>query len=490
MIDLRLTEQEKKGLTDDEIELAKARKLEILMLPHLRRHINFFYAGGNLKGKAKAYREQHSKEDFERVLKNEDKSILATVCKPLCTMVAEILKENGIKAETVSCDTDLFKHTDVLIKTKSGNQYIINFLEDMEMIQTGMKTPDFASRPYYDRRYKKFEGSVTTDGKSLESIEFISEDRLDAIDSNLHYKQLGMYMNSVIEQIKAEFADYRKVMAENEWLDKLFEIRSTGTELSEEEMESRKNKIFDNYAKLTDDEVLESKLDWIFNYFNDRMDIHGYTDFVMYYSRLLLKEVLSKEEYSKITRYDGFVYLDELPPESRLLPVLDIENPEEANKSRFSIVKCNDKYYMFSTKPNSYIKIDESELEKMKEYIKISESTKPSDLMLFLCDKGNALPLVFHPLGSKLLNERAALIDSNLTEEQRRQAVIELSRHIQTMDEPITCISIPYPDGTKKLIYINENDEFVVQEGKKRTIFHYNEKNDTFEQEFIEIERE
>ena len=52
MINLRLNNEESKNLSEEEIEIAMARKLEILILPYLRRNINFFYAGGDLKGKA------------------------------------------------------------------------------------------------------------------------------------------------------------------------------------------------------------------------------------------------------------------------------------------------------------------------------------------------------------------------------------------------------------------------------------------------------
>ena len=61
MIKLDLNEKEKRNLTKEEIEIAKARKLEILILPILRRNMNFFYTGGNLKGKAAAYRKPTSK---------------------------------------------------------------------------------------------------------------------------------------------------------------------------------------------------------------------------------------------------------------------------------------------------------------------------------------------------------------------------------------------------------------------------------------------
>lgn len=105
-------------------------------------------------------------------------------------MVAKILNENGINAQTVSCDTDMFRHTDVLLTTKTGKQIIINYLEDIENIQAGMKTPDFASHSYYERRYKKFEGGLTTDGKDISNITFLSENQMNKIDTNLGYKKI------------------------------------------------------------------------------------------------------------------------------------------------------------------------------------------------------------------------------------------------------------------------------------------------------------
>ena len=110
--------------------------------------------------------------------------------------------------------------------------------------------------------------------------------------------------------------------------------------------------------------------------------------------------------------------------------------------------------------------------------------------MLYLCDRGNALPLVFHPLGSKILNERADLIDNNLTDEQRKKAVEELSKKIQTTDEPITSILIPYPNGEQKYIYIDSNDEFVVRSKGKETIYHYDEENDNYREEVLNLDKE
>lgn len=483
MIDLKLSKEEMQGLTEEQIEIAKARKLEILVLPILKRNLRFFYAGGDLQGKAKAYRQPMDRELLEKTMKKGDSSI-ATVCKPLCDLIAQILRDNGVDADTVSCDTDMFRHTDVLIKTKSGKRYIINYLEDIENIQSGMKTPDFASKPYYERRYKKFEDRLTTDGKSLEGIDFLTEDELKRIDNNLGYTKYNMYMNDVIEQIKKEFLDFRTVMAENDWISEQAKLEKNDT-ITEGDKEKIKKEIFDKYNNMTDEQELECKLDWIFECFNDRMDVKGHADFVMYYSRLLLKEVLTEEEYRKITRYDCFVKPNNIPERSKIEEILDIDNSDNKQKSRFCLLEMGDKIYGFSTKPNAYVKLDKSELKEISEYANISKSEKPSDLMLYLCDRGNALPLVFHPLGAKLLNERADLIEENLNEEERRKIIEELSKQIKTTDEPITSILIPYPNGEEKYIYINKNDEFVVRTKNEETIYHYNEENDSFDEEVV-----
>ena len=252
--------------------------------------------------------------------------------------------------------------------------------------------------------------------------------------------------------------------------------------------EQTKSAIYEKYNKMTDNQELEAKMDWIFNYFNHRGDIKGHADFVMYYSRLLLKEVLTGEEYNKITRYDCFVNNKNIPQDSIIKNVLDFENPDNKDKNRFCMVALNDKAYVFSTKPNEYAKLNNEQIQELKTYANLSKSEKPSDLMLYLCDRGNALPLVFHPLGSKILNERAELIDKNLTQEERENAIKELADSIKTTDKPVTSISVPYPNGENKYIYINSNDEFVIKSNNKETIYHYNEENDSFETENIELD--
>lgn len=488
MIKVELSEKEKQGLNEEEQEIAIARKLEVEMLPLLRRNINFFYAGANIPKKAQAYNKPMNEEEIQKAISEKSKAI-SVVCKPLCEMVASILRENGLNAETVSCDTDMFRHTDVLLTTKSGRKYIINYLEDMENVQTDMRTPDFASRAYYERRYQKFEGGLTTDGKSLEGISFLDEATMGKIDENLGYKKYGMYMDEVVDQIREEFANFREVMAENEYAQASFDREKSGQVLTEEEKRKLQEEISAKYQAMSDDEVLEQKLDWIFNYFNERMGITGHTDFVMYYSRLVLAKVLSPEEYRKLTRYDCFAKASEVPEGSKLDNIFDYDNIEASNKLRFCVLECGDKAYAFSTKPNSYVKLQTSDLDEVRNYANLSKSEKPSDLLLMLCDRGNALPLVFHPLGSQMLNERAAMLDPNLSPEERRVETQKLADSIKGTDGEVTSLTIPYPDGNERYIYINPDNEFTVRDKNGTVIYHYYEDKDVFEKEKIDDKR-
>lgn len=483
MIKLDLSTKESRNLTNDELEIAKARKLEFLILPHLRRNINFFYAGANIPKKSEAYNRPIKETELSEAISGKSPS-LPVVCKPLCFMVSEILRENGINAEPVTCDTDIFRHTDVLITTSSGKKYIINYLEDMESIQTGMSTPDFASEPYYIRRYKKFEEGLTTDGKSLDGISFLTTEELEKIDENLGYKRYNMYMDTVIEQLKLEFQNFRTIMSENEYLTELQALQSQNS-VSEAQIAELKKKIESKYEKRSDEKLLEQKLDWLFNFFNERMDITGHTDFVMYYSRLLLSKVLSEEEYRRLIRYDCFAYRDKIPADSLIHDVLDFENSESDSKIRFCLLKLRDKGYVFSTKPGAYKKLTQLEIEELEKYAVLNKTQKPSDLLLMLCDKGNGLPLVFHPLGSQMLNERANMINPELSEEERQKELEKLAQSIIATDGEITSLTIPYPDGKTKYIYINSNNEFTVKTRTRETIYHYNEANDSFEKEVI-----
>ena len=118
-------------------------------------------------------------------------------------------------------------------------------------------------------------------------------------------------------------------------------------------------------------------------------------------------------------------------------------------------------------------------------YAVINKSQKPSALLIKLAFRGNGLPLVFHPLGSQMLNERAAMIDPTLSSQERADELEKLANNIIATDGEVTSLTIPYPDGKSKYIYINSNNEFAVKSGKRETIYHYDEDNDSFEKEIV-----
>ena len=89
MIKLDLSTKECYNLTKDETEIAMARKLEFLILPHLRRNINFFYAGANIPKKSEAYNQPISENELTRAVSRES-STLPVVCKPLSIMLSQI----------------------------------------------------------------------------------------------------------------------------------------------------------------------------------------------------------------------------------------------------------------------------------------------------------------------------------------------------------------------------------------------------------------
>ena len=55
-------------------------------------------------------------------------------------------------------------------------------------------------------------------------------------------------MDSVIEQTKTEFLNFKEIMAENEWLTKELEMEKLG-EISANEKLNEKNKVYEKYRK-------------------------------------------------------------------------------------------------------------------------------------------------------------------------------------------------------------------------------------------------
>jgi len=77
------------------------------------------------------------------------------------------------------------------------------------------------------------------------------------------------------------------------------------------------------------------------------------------------------------------------------------------------------------------------------------------------------------------------MIDLNLSEEQKEEELDKLVASIKATDGAVTSITIPYPDGSKRYLYITPNNEFAIRENNKTTIYHYDEENDIFNKESL-----
>lgn len=497
MINLALSTKEKRGLSEDLQELAMIRKLQLITAPYLKRNSKFFLEGANVPEKSKAYHAPISQERFEKDLK--DGKVTAAVCANLCKLSKEILEENGLNVDVISCDTDIFRHVDLLLTAKSGKQYIVNILEDLDLIQSFMRTPNFASKAYYDLRYKKFEenGNITTNGVKLENVCFIDgETDLLNIDKNLGYleENKGLYLEDIYKELKYKLSDFRKLLLQGEYLRIDSKIDEEMANAPEEKRNQRKTEIMRIMQKtienMSDEEILNRKLEWIFTYCNDRMNIKGHTDFVMYYSKSLLNNILQPQEYAMLDRYDGFTYEEKVPQNSTIKEALDYEKPDYDGKLRFSIVNCGDENHIISTKPNSFVTITNKELEEVKKYAYIHKAVPPSQLAINLSFKGHALPLIFHPIGGMMVNKKQESLNLEQFDTVEKQQLIEqTARNIITTDEPITSILIPYEKG-EQYIYLDDENNFIVRENNVETIYYYDTKTAEYTTEVKQLGEE
>ena len=88
---------------------------------------------------------------YNRKIDLNDIRDFSIVCKSYCDVIKELLNGlYGIDSEVISAFNDRFRHVDLLIKTKTGNRYIVDPLTDLVEMQVGLKTNNFASKVYYE----------------------------------------------------------------------------------------------------------------------------------------------------------------------------------------------------------------------------------------------------------------------------------------------------------------------------------------------------
>lgn len=258
------------------------------------------------------------------------------VCKSYCNVIKELLKQNyNIDSELISPFDDRFRHVDLLIKTKSGNRYIVDPLTDLIEMQVGLRTNNFASKRYYDSLYTEI----------IENVSFLDDKELEEIDDKIDYKNDGLYLDDFLKLLKIKLDNMEEILKKDESIS----INLLGRKYDE-------NKIYD--SQLTD-----LKLRFISKYLNNRKNLNGMVDLLMF-SNIMIKNLFTEKEQEKIHSYSFWV-------DERDLKDTNLRNIliNKENRKRGVVISFNGRNYIFSLSPNSLEYGEEEWKKKLKKTI-------------------------------------------------------------------------------------------------------------------------
>ena len=140
---------------------------------------------------------------YNKKIDLSDVKDFSIVCKSYCDVIKELLNGlYGIDSEVISAFNDRFRHVDLMIKTKTGNRYIVDPLTDLVEMQVGLRTNNFASKEYYESSYAKI----------LDNISFLTEDELERIDNKIGYKNCNIYLDDFLKKLKINFEHFEEFL--------------------------------------------------------------------------------------------------------------------------------------------------------------------------------------------------------------------------------------------------------------------------------------
>jgi len=275
------------------------------------RDYTFFLNKENLIDRGNIY---NKKLDLDNVHK------FAIVCKSYCELIKKILKENyDIDAELISAFDDEFRHIDLMVKTKDGKSYIVDPLSDLLEMQVGMRTNNFASKEYYDDMYSQ----------KLQNISFLNEQELKEIDDKIGYKNNSVYLDDFFKLLKTKLDNIEDILSENQDISmNIFGKEYIGQEIS-------------------DSEKTELKLRLISQYLNNRENINGITELLMF-SNINIKKIFTEEEQSKIKASSFFVDGVDIKDKN----IKEMFKTKEERK-RGIVVSYNGRNFVFSLTPKT-----------------------------------------------------------------------------------------------------------------------------------------
>ncbi len=266
---------------------------------------------------ADPYIEYQKKEAFYQKETTEDGK---AVCVHMSKTFAEALLQIGIEAKIVRESENGLPHVDVVFKTKDGNVYLANLIQDILRIQTGMRIRSFGTpnqileanmikqgRLPYLKRLERDYGKLTE----------VSQERIEEMDYKFGFNQKKIYTEDVLKMLKDEIKDQKRI---------------------EEFFETRKI-----------DELVEKKIDFAMNMIGiankHGKEKIGYREGIQYYGKLA-QSLLTEEEQKYIRVFFGYrMEYDQKKPETIIIVIKEKEN----------------KYYRYDEEEKKFIKANDAE---------------------------------------------------------------------------------------------------------------------------------
>jgi len=399
------------------------------------RNYTFFLNKENLKDRDAIYNKNMDLSNMQ------DFSI---VCKSYCDIIKKLLKKvYEIDSEEISSYSDRFRHIDLLIKTKEGNNYIVDPLTDLVEMQTGMKTNNFASKEHYENSYAKI----------LDNVRFLTEDQLEQIDDKIGYKNDNIYLNKLLDNLKTNFNNFEEFLQKNE---------SVAIELLGNKYDG---------SQLSVDEKIDLKLKYISRYLNNRKNLNGFVELVIF-SDIVIKSVFSEEEQNKIKAYSFFVDKEDLQ-NSELATVLE----SSENRKRGRVINFNEKNYIFSLNQNT-LEYDDEEWKKIiKENNVFVKSQYPVQLLKYIKANGADRNIVHNNEFLRLFSKfETALLNSGKTLEDIKNDNIIIQGDTILTKFGDKYVSYKIEDGNLVVRdYKNNHKHIVFFEDEGRNISHKTE---------------
>lgn len=363
-----------KDFNGDTYELALVRYVMKEASKLFYRNYTFFLNKENINDRDAIYNKEIDLSNIQ------DFSI---VCKSYCDILRELLKQiYEIDCEVISAYNDRFRHVDLLIKTKEGNNYIVDPLTDLIEMQVALRTNNFASKKYYENSYVGI----------LDNVKFLTEDELEQIDDKIGYKNDTVYLDDSLRNLKIDFYNFEEFLQKNE---------SIAIELLGNKYDGR---------KLSGDEKIDLKLKYISTHLNNRRYLNGFVELVMF-SDIVIKSVFSEEEQKKIHTYSFFVDKDDL----QNLELSNIFKSSE-NRKRGRVISINGRNYIFSLNENTLQYDDEQWQKIIKENNIFVKPEYPVQLLKYIKNNGADRNIVHNNEFLRLFNKfETALLNSGKT---------------------------------------------------------------------------